>query len=66
MVPSTNSMMRPSFGDGRIVFVPTPPRIALFDVILDRISGLLNTHVLELGLGPGTTWPAIFWNETPS
>jgi SAM-dependent methyltransferase len=36
-------------------FVPTPPRIALFDLILERISapGLPNTHVLELGLGPG-------------
>src|SRR5882757_395392 len=34
-------------------FVPTPPRIALFDLILDRISALPNPHVLELGLGPG-------------
>jgi SAM-dependent methyltransferase len=34
-------------------FVPTPPRIALFDLILDRISALPNTHVLEVGLGPG-------------
>ena len=36
-------------------FVPTPPRIALFDLILERISapGLPNAHVLELGLGPG-------------
>jgi SAM-dependent methyltransferase len=34
-------------------FVPTPPRLALFDLILDRISGLPNSHVLELGLGPG-------------
>jgi SAM-dependent methyltransferase len=36
-------------------FVPTPPRIALFDLILERVSapGLTNAHVLELGLGPG-------------
>ena len=34
-------------------FVPTPPRLALFDLILDRISGRPNMHVLELGLGPG-------------
>jgi len=34
-------------------FVPTPPRLALFDLILDRISALPNRHVLELGLGPG-------------
>ena len=34
-------------------FVPTPPRLALFDLILDRISALPNSHVLELGLGPG-------------
>ena len=36
-------------------FVPTPPRIALFDLILERVSapGLPNAHVLELGLGPG-------------
>src|SRR4029077_596603 len=34
-------------------FVPTPPRLALFDLILGRISGLPNSHVLELGLGPG-------------
>jgi SAM-dependent methyltransferase len=34
-------------------FVPTPPRIALFDFILDHISNLPNPHVLELGLGPG-------------
>jgi SAM-dependent methyltransferase len=36
-------------------FVPTPPRIALFDLMLERVSapGLPNTHVLELGLGPG-------------
>jgi SAM-dependent methyltransferase len=36
-------------------FVPTPPRIALFDLILGVISasGRPNPHVLELGLGPG-------------
>jgi SAM-dependent methyltransferase len=36
-------------------FVPTPPRIALFDLILERVSapGVPNAHVLELGLGPG-------------
>ena len=36
-------------------FVPTPPRIALFDLILERVSapGLPNAYVLELGLGPG-------------
>ena len=36
-------------------FVPTPPRIALFDLILERVSapGLPNAHVLEPGLGPG-------------
>ena len=35
--------------------VPTAPRIALFDLILEHISapGLPNAHVLELGLGPG-------------
>jgi SAM-dependent methyltransferase len=36
-------------------FVPTPPRIALFDLIPERVSapGLPNAHVLEPGLGPG-------------
>lgn len=36
-------------------FVPTAPRIALFDLILEHISapGLPNAHVAELGLGPG-------------
>ncbi len=36
-------------------FVPTEPRIRLFDMILDRISqpGVPNTHVVELGIGPG-------------
>ena len=36
-------------------FVPTEPRIQLFDMILDRITrpGVPNTHVVELGIGPG-------------
>ena len=36
-------------------FVPTPPRLALFDLILEQIGkpDLPNAHVLELGLGPG-------------
>jgi SAM-dependent methyltransferase len=34
-------------------FVPTAPRLALFDLILEQISTLPNPHVLELGLGPG-------------
>lgn len=36
-------------------FVPSPPRIALFDLILEQIHqlGLPNAHVLELGIGPG-------------
>src|ERR1700744_4983970 len=36
-------------------FVPTPPRIALFELIRAQISapGLPNRHVLELGMGPG-------------
>ena len=36
-------------------FVPTPPRLALFDLILQRIAipEVPNSHVLELGLGPG-------------
>lgn len=36
-------------------FVPTAPRLALFDLILDRIAALgrADAHVLELGLGPG-------------
>jgi len=32
-------------------FVPTAPRLALFDLILSRIP--VNAHVVELGLGPG-------------
>ena len=36
-------------------FIPTPPRLALFNLILEQIRrpGRLNPHVLELGLGPG-------------
>jgi SAM-dependent methyltransferase len=36
-------------------FVPTKPRIQLFDMILDEIArpGVPNTHVVELGIGPG-------------
>lgn len=36
-------------------FVPTAPRLALFDLILEQIGRpeLPNAHVLELGLGPG-------------
>jgi len=32
-------------------FVPTPPRLALFELIRSHIPA--NAHVLELGLGPG-------------
>ena len=36
-------------------FVPTEPRIQLVDMILDQIAqpGVPNTHVVELGIGPG-------------
>ncbi len=36
-------------------FVPSPPRLALFDLILDQLTrpSIPNPHVLELGLGPG-------------
>jgi SAM-dependent methyltransferase len=34
-------------------FVPTQPRIALFNLIMENIDGLPNSHVVELGLGPG-------------
>jgi SAM-dependent methyltransferase len=36
-------------------FVPTAPRLQLFDLILDQISQLNipRPHVLELGIGPG-------------
>lgn len=36
-------------------FVPTPPRVALFELILEHISkpSVPNRHVVELGLGPG-------------
>jgi SAM-dependent methyltransferase len=36
-------------------FVPTKPRIQLFDMILDQIAqpSFPNIHVVELGIGPG-------------
>jgi SAM-dependent methyltransferase len=36
-------------------FVPTKERVELFDMILDQVSAptLPNTHVVELGIGPG-------------
>ena len=36
-------------------FVPTPPRLQLFDLILDQICqpSVPNSHVVELGIGPG-------------
>lgn len=36
-------------------FVPTAPRLALFDLILESVleTGVPDAHVLELGLGPG-------------
>src|SRR5215510_3800735 len=36
-------------------FVPSPPRVALFDLMLDRAAmpSIANPHVVELGLGPG-------------
>ena len=36
-------------------FVPTAPRLQLFDLILDQIRQprVPNPHVLELGIGPG-------------
>ncbi len=36
-------------------FVPTPPRLQLFDLILDqiRLPSVPIPHVLELGIGPG-------------
>jgi SAM-dependent methyltransferase len=36
-------------------FVPTPPRLQLFDMILDEINALAKPapHVVELGTGPG-------------
>jgi SAM-dependent methyltransferase len=36
-------------------FVPTAPRLQLFDLILDQIRqpGVPNSHVVELGIGPG-------------
>src|ERR1700759_4428376 len=36
-------------------FVPTAPRLQLFDLILDQLRqpGIPNHHVVELGIGPG-------------
>jgi SAM-dependent methyltransferase len=36
-------------------FVPTPPRLQLFDLILQQIRqpNVPNSHVVELGIGPG-------------
>jgi len=36
-------------------FVPTPERLRLFDMIEDQIrrGSVSNTHVVELGIGPG-------------
>jgi SAM-dependent methyltransferase len=36
-------------------FVPTAPRVRLFDMILDQIAqpDVPNAHVVELGIGPG-------------
>ena len=36
-------------------FVPTAPRLQLFDLILEQIQqpGVPNSHVVELGIGPG-------------
>ena len=36
-------------------FVPTAPRLQLFDLILDQIRqpSVANPHLLELGIGPG-------------
>jgi SAM-dependent methyltransferase len=36
-------------------FVPTAPRLQLFDLILEQIRapGVPNSHVVELGIGPG-------------
>ncbi|MEN3376395.1 MAG: hypothetical protein V7604_1750, partial [Hyphomicrobiales bacterium] len=36
-------------------FVPTPERLALFDMIADQIRrpSIPNAHVVELGIGPG-------------
>ena len=36
-------------------FVPTAPRLALFDMILDQVNqlGIADANVLELGIGPG-------------
>lgn len=36
-------------------FVPTPPRQALFDLIVEQLTGRCgpHAHVVELGIGPG-------------
>lgn len=36
-------------------FVPSPPRQALFDTIVEELTGrvLPGTHIVELGIGPG-------------
>jgi len=36
-------------------FVPTTPRLQLFDLILDQIRqpSVANPHIVELGIGPG-------------
>lgn len=36
-------------------FVPTPPRQALFDTIVEQLTShaLPNSHIVELGIGPG-------------
>jgi hypothetical protein len=40
-------------------FVPSPPRLALFDMILAQIRQLpwSDPNILELGLGPGYMAP---------
>src|SRR4051794_36260030 len=47
-------------------FVPTPPRLELFDLIREQLSRLEkpNVHVLELGLGPGYMARHILERET--
>ena len=46
-------------------FVPTPPRIALFDLILERVSAPGPRMPMYSNLASGrVTWPATFWNGT--
>ena len=46
-------------------FVPTPPRIALFDLILERVSAPACRTPMSWNWGSGRdTWPATFWNGT--